>query len=140
MKITFAKLEDTSTDFKITISEYHTDSNDIFYFHKTTNRDLYERELKRVRENGFYEVIFSNEKDEITEGSITNIYIERDGSLYTPPVECGLLNGTTRQYMMNKLKIKEKIITLKELMTADVIYISNSIIGFQKAFYMQRSN
>ncbi len=128
------ELDDMSIDYKITISKYRTDSNDAFYYHKTTNRQLYNKELGKIRKKGFYDVIFLNEKGEITEGSITNIYIEKKGLLYTPPIKCGLLNGIIRQAVLKKNKnIKEKIILTKDLSNADAVYISNSIIGFQKA-------
>ncbi len=133
MQIAQTKLDDIAADYKITLSEHRTDSNDIFFFHKTTNRKLFERELKRTRDNGFFDVIFLNEKNEITEGSITNIYITKNGTTSTPPLECGLLNGTIRQHMIKRDEIKEKIITRDDLKNADAVYISNSIIGFKKA-------
>ncbi len=117
---------------KITISNQHTDSNNIFLYHKTTNRDLYGKELKNARENGFFDIIFLNEKDEITEGAITNIYIKKDGLFYTPPISSGLLNGIIRQIKVKELNIKEKILRLEDLKEADEVYISNSIIGFKK--------
>ncbi len=133
MQITHTRLDDIATEFKLTISEHRTNSNDIFFFHKTTNRRLYEDELKRVREKGFFDVIFLNENDEITEGSITNVYININGATYTPPLDCGLLNGTMRQHMIREHQIKEKKVTLNDLRNADAIHISNAIIGYKKA-------
>ncbi len=131
------KLGDIPIDYKITISKYRTDSNDAFYYHKTTNRQLYNQELEKIRKKGFYDVIFLNEKGEITEGSITNTYVKKKGFLYTPPIKCGLLNGIIRQAVLKKnQKIKEKIILTKDLSNADAVYISNSIIGFQKARFL----
>ncbi len=131
--LNYEKINAVKKNYRITISPDRINSNDIFYFHKTTNRKLYDKELKRVRNKGFFDVIFLNERDEITEGAITNIFIEKDEILYTPPVECGLLNGIMRQAVISKYKIKEKIIKLKDLKNADAVYISNSIIGFQES-------
>ncbi|MBU1076523.1 MAG: aminodeoxychorismate synthase component I [Spirochaetes bacterium] len=128
-----SRLNKTTDSFHITVSKLRTESPDIFFFHKTTNRSLYDDELRRVRKKGFYEVIFLNEKEELTEGAITNIYIEKERILYTPPVSCGLLNGTIRQTLIKRKKIREKVLSIQDLKEADSIYISNSIIGLQKA-------
>lgn len=134
IKLSYEKINDISEKLKITISKYRTDSNNIFYFHKTTNRDLYDSELKKARRQGFFDVIFLNERDDITEGAITNIYIRKNGIFYTPSLDCGLLNGIIRQIMIKKHKIKEKVLKLDDLKQADEIYISNSIIGFKRAY------
>ena len=136
--VEYFKLKREPKDYRISVSKCRTSSKDVFFYHKTTNRELYNLELKKARKKGFFDVIFLNEKDEVTEGSITNIYIEKRGKLYTPPVECGLLNGIMRGVMMKKNSdIKERKISIKDLKEADAIYISNSIIGFQKVSGLQ---
>ncbi|MFH1245840.1 MAG: aminodeoxychorismate synthase component I, partial [Candidatus Omnitrophota bacterium] len=60
----------------IVFSREKVDSEDVFLYHKTTNRKLYDAEYRRARSRGFYDVIFSNEKGEITEGAISNIVIK----------------------------------------------------------------
>ena len=133
LTVTRTHIDEPLNEYRITISEKRTNSDDIFLYHKTTNRELYTNELEKARENGFFDILFFNDKDELTEGSITNVYFLQGGIIYTPPVKCGLLNGTMRQSLINKNKILEKLITYDELKIADAIYISNAIIGFQKA-------
>ena len=70
-----------------------------------------------------------NEKGEITEGTFTNIGILKDGIIYTPPIECGLLNGITRQKLLNEGEAKEKILYPSDLKTAEKIYCFNSVRG-----------
>lgn len=118
---------------QVMLSSKTTDSNDNFYFHKTTNRVLYERELAAAREMGFFDVLFLNKKGELTEGSITNVYLEINGIVYTPPVECGLLGGTMRAKLIDEGKVKEKLLLIKDLTKARKVYISNAIIGFREA-------
>ena len=132
IQITYTKIKDIKLDYNITISDYRTDSNNIFLYHKTTNRELYTKEFTRVREDGYFDIIFLNEKDEVTEGSITNIYIKKNKIIFTPPIECGLLNGTIRRNMIKKNNVQEKILTLEDIYSADIIYISNAIIGLKK--------
>ncbi len=113
----------------IAVSERKTNSGDPFLYHKTTHRKLYDEEFKRYAARGYFDVVFQNKKDEITEGAISNIFILVKGRWYTPPLSCGLLNGIARQVMIRKLNAGEKILYLKDLKSADRIVLTNSIRG-----------
>ena len=94
-------------------------SHNPFLYHKTT-----------IRENmptDAFEHIRTNERGEITEGIFTNIAIEKDGKLYTPPISCGLLDGTYRQKLIEEGKLIEKILYPKDLENADKIFCFNSV-------------
>ena len=119
----------------IAISSIPTSSKDIFKFHKTTNRGLYNKEYKKYTNYGFFEVIFKNEKGQITEGSTTNIFIKKGKYYYTPLVECGLLNGIYRQiFIKHNKNVIEDIITEKDLKEAQEIYLTNSVKGMVRVF------
>ncbi len=115
----------------IAISDKKTNSSNIFLYHKTTNRALYESEYDRYRREGFADVLFENEKGEITEGAITNIFIEKNGIFLTPPVECGLLDGVYRRHLLRNGSGRyiEKRLKRNDLVEADAIYLSNSVRG-----------
>lgn len=113
----------------IAISRYKTKSNDPFLYYKSTHRELYDKEFKRYSAKGYFDIIFCNEKNEITEGAITNIFVQIKGRYYTPPLGCGLLNGIQRQVIIKKLKALEKILYLKDLKKADKIILTNSVRG-----------
>ncbi len=123
-------------EFKITLSDKHPHSADKFLYHKTTNRDIYNRELKKAQKAGFYDVVFFNQNSCLTEGARTNVYMKKNGRVLTPSAECGLLNGITRKDMIEKGKVEEKRLYKKDLISADAVYISNSIIGFKKALLL----
>lgn len=135
------KIETLNKNINLCISSKRTDKKNIFYYHKTTNRILYQEEFEKARKQGCFDTIFLNQENEITEGAISNIYIEKNKKLYTPPIHCGVLNGVMRQVLFDsKNNIKEKIITLKDLSEADQIYISNAVIGFQKVKLIETKN
>ena len=116
---------------EVVFSNKRTDSRNPYLFHKTTLRNLYDDERRHAVAGGFYEVLFCNEKGEVTEGSITNIFI-RNGDLYlTPPVDCGLLNGVFRQNFLaaNPLQVKETILSRQDIEEADGLYVANSVRG-----------
>ena len=76
---------------RVLFSTQATDPVSPWLFHKTTLREIYDTEREQALAAGFYEVLFVNTRGEVTEGSITNIFIEQQGTLLTPPMECGLL-------------------------------------------------
>lgn len=94
-------------------------SHNPFLYHKTTIREIMPTDV--------FEHIRINERGEITEGIFTNIAIEKNGKLYTPPVSCGLLNGTFRQKLLDEGKLIEKVIYPDDLKTADKIFCFNSV-------------
>ncbi|MFA6568612.1 MAG: aminodeoxychorismate synthase component I [Victivallales bacterium] len=114
------------------ISGKRVSSKDVFLYHKTTNRKFYDAELKKARSEGFDEVIFLNEKGEVTEGAITSIFILGKGGWITPCLKCGLLPGIWRGKTICELRAEEKKITLKDLKTAEKIIIGNSVRGSQE--------
>lgn len=117
----------------VALSPRRTSSDDVCLFHKTTNRGLYDAEYKRFSVEGHADVLFLNEKGQLTEGAISNVYIEKGGVLYTAPVECGLLGGVMRRVLLDEGGCVERIITEADLRAADAVYISNSVRGLRKA-------
>lgn len=115
---------------KVKLSVEHTSSEDIFLQHKTTRREFYNEQFHKALDEGCDEVIFTNERGEISEGAISNIFIQaQDNSWYTPPLSSGLLPGIWRAATMKKLKAKEKVLYIADLKNAKQIIIGNSVRG-----------
>ncbi len=131
-EITTEIIEDPPGDFRIAISKKKTESGNDFLLHKTTNRDLYNSELARARKKGFFDIIFMNEREEITEGAITNIYIEKEGVIITPPLSSGVLPGTIRTNQIKNHVAVEEVFFMDDLIKSEEVYISNAVIGFQE--------
>ncbi len=114
---------------KVLFSKHRVSSDNIYLYHKTTARSLYNSELKRYKREGFYDVIFINEKDQVTEGAISNLFIKKGEMFYTPPIDCGLLSGVYRRHFIekNSLKVREKIIYKDDVLCADEVYLVNSV-------------
>jgi para-aminobenzoate synthetase/4-amino-4-deoxychorismate lyase len=114
---------------RIKISDKRTDSKDLFLYHKTTNRDFYNLEYRKALGEGVDEVIFMNEKGELTEGAITNIFIMKNGEWFTPQINCGLLPGVWRSKLIKELRAVETILYPDDLKSAEKILICNSLRG-----------
>lgn len=122
-----------NTELYIVLSSERTHSQDRMLYHKTTARALYDQASRFAQENGYADVTFLNEKGEVTEGATNTIFIERDGTLLTPPLSCGLLNGVYRQSILeNNLQAREEKLVLDDLLKAEKIYICNSIRGLRQ--------
>jgi para-aminobenzoate synthetase / 4-amino-4-deoxychorismate lyase len=101
-----------------------------YIYNKTTNRLIYDNALcQRTNVN---DVILINKDGMITESCIANVVIRSNGQLLTPSLECGLLNGVYRRMLLDKGIIKESMISKKDLLSAEDIYLVNSVRGCMK--------
>lgn len=116
------------------ISKKRVSSNDALLQHKTTLRELYDGEHEVLsKQLGIDEVVFLNERGEVTEGSRTNIFVERQGILMTPPLHSGALPGTLRARLLTDGRIVEQVIWPSDLATAEKVYLGNSVSGLLRA-------
>jgi para-aminobenzoate synthetase/4-amino-4-deoxychorismate lyase len=109
----------------VTLASAKVDSSDRFLYHKTTNRSSRTEEL--ARHPGCCDVIFCNERDEVTEGANHNLVVRLGGRLVTPSVACGLLPGVFREELLARGEIEERVVTRKELIDAEEVYLINSV-------------
>ncbi|MBX9864254.1 MAG: aminodeoxychorismate synthase component I [Hyphomicrobium sp.] len=116
------------------ISDTRLDSTNAFLFHKTTRRELYDREWQHYADTqGSDEVLYLNERGEVAEGSRTNVFIEKNGRLLTPPLSSGLLPGVLRAELIAQGRAHEAVLTLDDLAGADAVFVGNSVRGLVKA-------
>lgn len=116
------------------ISDTRINSADLFLYHKTTRRELYDREWKHYHDTlGADEVLYLNENGELAEGSRTSIFIEREGRLLTPRLGAGLLPGTLRAALLDEGRAVEARLTVEDANTAKMIYLGNSVRGLVRA-------
>jgi len=84
-----------------------------------------------ARKAGAEEAILLDEAGNLAEGTISNIFIVKFGTIYTPPKEAPILAGITRERVIKlakqaAFKVIEKTITPKELYTADECFVTLS--------------
>ncbi len=115
--------------WRLAISPNRLQSDTIWLAYKTTQRELYDQ-ARADLEAGVDELIFLNERDEVCEGTITNIFVETaEGAFVTPPMTSGLLPGVLRQSEITSGRCKEQIVTLDDLRQARQIWVGNSLRG-----------
>ncbi|KAI7828662.1 aminotransferase [Gamsiella multidivaricata] len=117
----------------VVLDKEPTPKDNIFLYHKTTEREVYNEARQRLglgpitapkNSDKPFDVILYNLDEEIMETTIANIAIEvknpDSGELewVTPPVSSGLLCGTMRRKLLEEGKLKERVITVDDLKNA----------------------
>ncbi len=113
---------------EIAITPLPVAAHDFRLRHKTTDRRFYDATRS---EHGTFEVIFTDAGGLLTEGSFTNIFVERDGVLHTPPLATGLLGGILRNELIETGQAVETELRAADL--EDGFFIGNSLRGLLPA-------
>lgn len=111
--------------WKICVAHEPINSANVFLFHKTTHRAVYE--TARKNQPACDDVLLYNENDELTEFTIGNLVVEMDGELFTPPLSCGLLPGTFRAHLLETGRVRERVIRKEDLGKCTKIFLVNSV-------------
>lgn len=129
----YYKAEDYNVGAKIIFSSIKRYSEDSFLTIKSIsyvkNRIAWLEAQTKHKE----EAIFCNEKGKLQEGSRSNIFFVKKGKVFTPSEKCGILPGVTRNIVggicqKNKIKVIEDEFTKRDLLTADEIFLTSSLM------------
>ncbi|MEL0088170.1 MAG: aminotransferase class IV [Halieaceae bacterium] len=78
------------------------------------------------------EILLFNDNDELTEASTSNVFIVKDGEIYTPPLDHQKLGGITRNMLIDILRdhgtvpCHEMAVSREQVATADEVWLSSS--------------
>jgi para-aminobenzoate synthetase/4-amino-4-deoxychorismate lyase len=99
--------------------------------HKTSDRGFYEDARRVAADMGAAEALFVRDDGLVTEGAVTNIFVERGGTLLTPPATHGLLPGILRARLLAEGTAREEALTLADL--EDGFLLGNTLRGLMPA-------
>ncbi len=114
-----------STPIPVALAGQPVDSSDPFLRHKTSRREVYDRELGAHPEAK--DVLLWNERRELTETCHGNVVLEISGRRLTPPLSAGLLPGTFRAHLLAQGAIEAVPLGLADLKRAERIFMINSV-------------
>jgi para-aminobenzoate synthetase / 4-amino-4-deoxychorismate lyase len=120
----------TIQPLRAVLAKEPVDSDNVFLFHKTTQRDIYESAREGFEE--FDDVLLYNELGELTEFTIGNLVVELNSQLLTPPISCGVLAGTFRAHLVKTGQVLERTIPIDQLINCTKIFRVNSIRKWQR--------
>jgi len=108
-----------------------TTADDLFLRHKSSVRARYDAAWRAAEAQGGFDMLFFNERGELTEGGRSNVFVRLDGRWHTPPLSCGLLPGVQRAAMLADpaWNAQEAIITRAMLAQAEAIVVCNALRG-----------
>jgi para-aminobenzoate synthetase / 4-amino-4-deoxychorismate lyase len=122
--------EPASRNATVVLSPQRLRSDNLFLHHKTSHRAFYDDERKRLQaRTGCFECLFRNERDEMTEGSFTTLFVRKGDHLLTPPRSSGVLPGILRQSLLDSGEAREAVLTLDDVRHADALLLGNSVRG-----------
>jgi len=135
LQISSEALQESDSALRVAVSPVRVDSEDIFRYHKSSRREL----LDNARMNcpACDEVLFLNERGEVTEGSYHTLVIKLGGVLLTPPLNSGLLPGVLREELLANGDISEKVLYPEQLLQAEELWLINSVRGWRRAQLVQ---
>ncbi len=118
------------------LAEQAIDSRDVLRRHKTTVRPLYDAALCSLpADSPVFDLVFLNERGEVAEGARTNIFVEREGVLLTPPLASGALPGVLRASLLAAGQAREAVLWPEDL--ADGFWLGNALRGLVRVALLQ---
>ncbi len=126
--------EERSRPWRLGLAPTPIDVSDVFLYHKTTARHVYQQ--ARQARPDCDDTLLWNPQGELTETCCGNLVVELDGSWYTPPVDCGLLAGTYRAWLLQQGKLQERRLTRADLDRSTGLWIINSVRQRQPAQFV----
>ena len=82
-------------------------------------------------ERGAFDGAMRNYRGELTEFATSNLFIVKNGAVLTPPIECGLLPGITREFIFEigrevGIEVCEKVLRDDDLFAADEAFLTST--------------
>ncbi len=106
--------------------------------HKTDWREPYDR--AREERPDCDDVLLWNERGRITETTLANVAVAREGRLLTPPLSEGLLPGVMRSELLRRGELTEGVITMEEALAAGSLTLFNSVRGLWRGTLTGRAS
>ncbi|HZS80098.1 MAG TPA: chorismate-binding protein, partial [Herbaspirillum sp.] len=93
-------LPERSERIKVFVTAAVMDSDDLFLRHKSSVRARYDAAWKTAEQHGGFDMLFFNQRGELTEGGRSNVFVQLEGRWYTPPLAAGVLPGVMRAVLL----------------------------------------
>jgi len=86
---------------------------------------------QQALKRGGFEAVMRNYRGELTEGATSNLFIVKNGRALTPPIECGLLPGITREFLFEVgqdagIDVREQVLRDDDLFGADEAFLTST--------------
>ncbi|HXZ08628.1 MAG TPA: aminodeoxychorismate synthase component I, partial [Paraburkholderia sp.] len=108
-----------------------TQAGDALLLHKTTRREDYDRAWHEAESKGAFDMLFFNDRGELTEGGRTSVFVELDGQWWTPPLSSGVLPGVMRSVLLEDaaMQARERVLLRADVLRAEALMLCNALRG-----------
>lgn len=118
---------------RVTLCNFRQSSKDPYAGHKTTCYGPRLMALKEAHEKLAAEALWFNTENALAEGSISNVFLVKDGVLYTPPVTTPVLPGIARKTVIEiaedaDIDCHEQLLRVDDLLRADEVFLTNVVM------------
>jgi branched-chain amino acid aminotransferase len=101
--------------------------------HKTTSYFPRIIALNQAHQKRAAEALWFTVDNRLAEGCISNVFLVKDSTLYTPPIETPVLPGIARKTvcqitLKDSIELVEKDLTIDDVLAADEIFMTNVIM------------
>jgi 4-amino-4-deoxychorismate lyase len=125
-------------ELNLTVSPYRSNTFSPLAGIKSVNYLEHLSQWEEARRRDFDEAIVMNERGEIVSAAMANIFWATRGTLYTPALSTGALDGTTRACVINlasdlSVPVVEGVYDLSHLSDADEIFLTSAGLGVRLA-------
>ncbi|MDR0808861.1 MAG: aminotransferase class IV family protein, partial [Gemmobacter sp.] len=125
-EVTGTALPPTSPEWRVGLAEARLDPDDPWLRLKSTRRPHHDT-ARAALPGALDEMLFLNSRDELCEGTITNLFFDRGAGLRTPPLASGLLPGVLRAELLAQ-GCREEILTAADLAQVR-LWVGNALRG-----------
>jgi para-aminobenzoate synthetase/4-amino-4-deoxychorismate lyase len=115
----------------VLLADAPTRAHDVFLRHKTSIRSRYDAAWRAAESVGAFDMLFFNERGELTEGGRSSVFVKIGGRWYTPPLSSGVLPGVMRSVLLDDpaWNAIECPLTRDSLARAQEIVVCNALRG-----------
>jgi para-aminobenzoate synthetase/4-amino-4-deoxychorismate lyase len=80
---------------------------------------------------GAFDMLFFNDRGELTEGGRTTVFVKCDGRWWTPPLSSGVLPGVMRGVLLEdtELQATERVLVREDVERAEALLLCNALRG-----------
>ena len=132
--MTAAPVDESPETVRVTTAPWRRDRESVLRGLKVGNYAEHLIALDMARREGYGEMLFFNNDDELCEAAMANVFLIRSGSLLTPGLDSGCLAGITRALVIRlaaalAIPCREKALKRSDVSKADGIFLTSSIRG-----------
>ncbi len=127
----------------VIVSDYRQNPADPTVRHKTLNYFSRLAALQEAQKKQAGEAIWLTTENQLAEGSISNVFLVKEETLLTPPLDTPVLPGITRKVVLelaeeNDIAWKEEKLTIQDLLGAEEVFLTNSIMELMPVCRIER--